>query len=280
MAWNKRDKSFAAPIARAKWAKQSLETGLPERSKDHSRNDAAPLLPLNASCALFLDFDGTLTPIQDNPHTVFLPKNSIDVLHLLLRVLDGALVIISGREVRDLTLRVPANFWRVGGHGADICPPGSMPFAHKHTTPAPLLADAAALCKRLKGVRLEPKGPILAFHYRAAPALAAELTHEVRALLPPYPGYAMQMGKMVIELRPKGLHKGTAVRDLMQRPPFQGRRPIMVGDDATDEDAMAACLELGGTAVKVGREESVAPFRLADTKAVWTWLRENAERQP
>ena len=77
---------------------------------------------------------------------------------------------------------------------------------------------------------------------------------------------------MVVEVKPAGAHKGTALRRLMGVPPFAGRRPVMLGDDTTDEDAMHAALELGGTAVKVGLGESVAPRRAQDPEGVRDWV--------
>ena len=48
-------------------------------------------------------------------------------------------------------------------------------------------------------------------------------------------------------------NKGTAVRDLMTYPPFNGRAPIFIGDDKTDEDAFAVVPEFNGQAISVGR---------------------------
>jgi trehalose 6-phosphate phosphatase len=81
---------------------------------------------------------------------------------------------------------------------------------------------------------------------------------------------------MVVEVKPAGAHKGTALRRLMGVPPFAGRRPVMLGDDTTDEDAMGAALTLGGAAVKVGLGDSVAPTRAPDPKGVRAWLAREA----
>src|SRR5690606_5930941 len=131
------------------------------------------------------------------------------------QTLDGALVIISGRDIRDLDLRIPDSFWRVGGHGADICAPGvAAPTGTGPVAPPALLVAVRDICRRLNGLRLEPKGPVLALHYRTAPELAAQLMQEIKQLLPAHPAYSMQRGKMVIELRPKGLDKGKVIADL------------------------------------------------------------------
>ena len=52
----------------------------------------------------------------------------------------------------------------------------------------------------------------------------------------------------------------------------------MLGDDTTDEDAIAAALALGGTAVKIGPGPSAAPLRAPDPAAVRAWLAREAAR--
>lgn len=60
----------------------------------------------------------------------------------------------------------------------------------------------------------------------------------------------------------------------MEMEPFAGRRPVMIGDDTTDEDAFRVALDLGGMAIKVGEGDSAAPWRLASTHAVRDYLQE------
>src|SRR3989304_5770216 len=67
---------------------------------------------------------------------------------------------------------------------------------------------------------------------------------------------------MVFEIRPTGMDKGAAVLEFMREPPFIGRSPAFVGDDITDESAFAAVLSLGGTAVKGGDGDPIAPWRV------------------
>ena len=77
---------------------------------------------------------------------------------------------------------------------------------------------------------------------------------------------------MVVEVKPAAAHKGAALRALAARPPFAGRRPVMLGDDTTDEDAIAAAEALGGIGVKVGPGASAATLRAPDPAAVRAWL--------
>jgi trehalose 6-phosphate phosphatase len=80
---------------------------------------------------------------------------------------------------------------------------------------------------------------------------------------------------MVFELRAANADKGRAVEMLMSTPPFQGRVPLAVGDDHTDEPMFDVAQRLGGLGVRVGgdRARTSATSRLADPHAVRAWLR-------
>ncbi|MEM9232686.1 MAG: trehalose-phosphatase [Pseudomonadota bacterium] len=231
---------------------------------------------LHPDSALFLDFDGTLAPIQDDPDKVFLPEDGEKVLATLHQYLEGALVIISGRDIRDLSARIPEMLWRAGGHGLDICAPGQPPGSIVTEPPKALAAQLRDLALQHEGARLEEKGAVLALHYRAAPEIGESLANTVSDIVKKTSGYVMQHGKMVIETKPLAANKGSTLRTMMEKPEFARRVPVMVGDDVTDEDAMEAALNLGGGAIKVGDGASVATMWLDDPAAVWNWLKRSA----
>jgi len=226
--------------------------------------------------ALFLDFDGTLAEIGSDPDAIWLPERTHRDLKTLAGRLGGALAILSGRDLRDLARRTPAEVWRLGGHGLEVLPPGVEPPLATARPPQAVLARVQEVVDR-PGVRLEVKGPVLAIHYRAAPEEGPACLAAAEAAAKAVPGYIMQAGKMVVEVKPAGAHKGAALRRLMGVPPFVGRRPVMLGDDTTDEDAMSAALKLGGTAVKVGLGASVARLRAPDPEGVRAWLVQEAD---
>ncbi len=153
----------------------------------------------------------------------------------------------------------------------DLAAPGETPPALAGSPPDLVAAIETALAD-FPGCWLERKGPVLAVHYRAAPDAGPDLGARLAPLVAAVPGYGLHGGKMIWEAKPEGRDKGRALRRLMQQPPFAGRRPVMVGDDVTDEDGFRAALALGGSAVKVGPGETLAPHRLADVDAVWDWL--------
>lgn len=232
---------------------------------------------LDRSVALFLDFDGTLSPLQDDPDAVFLEPGMDTVLARLSSILDGAVAILSGRDLSDLSKRVPQSLWRFGNHGLRAASPGTPAGEVAAPAPADLLADMMAIVTAYDGVRLEEKGPVLAVHYRAAPDRGAMLTEKLGDVISGYADYSLQSGKMVLEAKPSGANKGVCLRRAMEAKPFAGRTPVMIGDDRTDEDAFGMARQLGGWAVKVGPGETQAGYRLESHRDVAAFLKQALE---
>lgn len=232
-------------------------------------------LRVGAGDALFFDLDGTLAEIGPDPDAIFLPPATADALARLAARLGGALALISGRDLRDLASRTPAAVWRAGAHGLEVAAPGDALPAPPAPPPEAALAPLRAAAQA-PGVRLELKGPVAALHYRAAPDAEAACLTAAAAAAAGLAGYVMQAGKMVVEIKPDRAHKGRALRDIAAIAPFAGRRPIMFGDDATDEDAIEAAQALGGLGVKVGSGDSAARLRAPDPAAVRAWIEREA----
>ncbi len=232
---------------------------------------------LTATNALFLDFDGTLVDIAPTPDSVVVPEGLVPLLERLRDRFDGALAVISGRNLADVSdylspLVLPA----AGTHGTE-----RRRFDGSLDTPGSDVAkEAAEMADRaerevapLAGVMVERKPYSVGLHYRAAPAREAECRAILDRLIENrrHPWEIMQ-GKLIAEARLKGHSKAGAVRAFMTEAPFAGRVPVFVGDDVTDEEGMRAARALGGFGIKVGMGESIADYRLVDPEAVRRYL--------
>lgn len=236
----------------------------------------APKSPDAAECALFLDFDGVLVDIAARPEAVQVAPGLKALLHRLAERLNGRVAVVSGRPVAEID-RFLANAAPhvVGLHGAERRGPNGC---LQQTAPLPGLAAArvvmAHAVAKNPALLLEDKGLALALHWRGAPELGdTALQAAQQALAAAGSDLALQPGKMVVELKPARISKGCALTDLMGRAPFAGTRPVMLGDDLTDETAFRAAAQLGGAGVLVGPlRKTEAEYHLPDVAAVHDWL--------
>ena len=109
---------------------------------------------------------------------------------------------------------------------------------------------------------MEEKTATVTLHYRGAPAVegaAVALMEELENGLAP--DYRLQRGKMVLELKPASRDKGRAIEAFLEEEPFAGRRPVMIGDDLTDEDGFRVANRYDGIAIRVGRLDGRKPRR-------------------
>ncbi len=234
-----------------------------------------PPPPLEADCALFLDIDGTLADLERSPDAVHIDDAIAAALPRVARWLDGALALVTGRAITSADRLFPGlTLPMAGQHGCERrdAAGGIHLHAPARGTQARLRRLLQRLAKRHPQLLLEDKGASLALHYRSAPHLAAHVHRTVRQSVAQEAGYTVQPGKLLVEVRPEGRDKGTAIDDFMAEDPFAGRVPVFVGDDLTDEHGFAAVERMGGWTVKVGGGRTAARFRLANPAAVRQWL--------
>jgi trehalose 6-phosphate phosphatase len=196
--------------------------------------------------AMFLDYDGVLTPIVDRPEDAVMSDDMREAVQALAQ--HCVVCVVSGRDrpvVQQLmgidTLVV------AGSHGFDIWTPQEGIITHDAAsgfegliseTTDRLRADV----RSIPGVVVEPKRASVAVHYRLAdPEHRTKVTALVNELLEESPGrLKVTPGKMVYELQPKiDWHKGKAVLHLLKTLDLDTDDvvPLYLGDDITDEDA-------------------------------------------
>ncbi len=220
---------------------------------------------LYPSCALFLDFDGTMVEIAPQPHAVQVPEPLISALRELDGYLQGAVAVISGRPIAQIDefLR-PLQLPVAGVHGAERRgADGAMHLLDTH--PLDLVEAAArALAQQHPGLLVENKRGSLALHYRQRPELEEAVLQAMQQAVDASPGVTLLRGKMVAEAKPGGASKGRAIEAFLAEPPFAGRRPVFIGDDVTDEVGFSTVQHLGGLGIKVGEGATAAWHRVPD----------------
>jgi trehalose 6-phosphate phosphatase len=215
--------------------------------------------------------------IADSPAFVRLDHDLRSLIEALHRSSGGAVALISGRSIADIDRLFPgAPLPAAGQHGIERR--GADGVTGRHAFPVEQLEwmreQLAAAAAGKAGLVVEDKGLSLALHYRRVPRLAGyahRLTHSLLRHVGAQ--YCIQTGKRVVEIKPTGKDKGVAVLEFMREAPFQGRIPVFVGDDATDEYGFATVNRLRGYSIKVGRGPTVARWRLPNVEAVRRWLR-------
>lgn len=239
---------------------------------------------LGQPVALFLDFDGTLIPLAHHPDAVSVPDDLGARLGRLHLAQGGAMALITGRALHNLARHLPHDAWHVAGqHGAEwrwapghSQPPGRI--SHDAALHQEWLAMAQAAKAKFPGLYIEDKHLSLGLHFRGAPEAEAELRAMIERMRDRSgPDYEILGGKLVVELKHKQASKGAALRRFMADAPFQGRIPVMIGDEQSDETAFAAARALGGFGVRVAdpnatAQETLARYHLPDAAAVHAWL--------
>lgn len=236
---------------------------------------------LGSTPGVFLDYDGTLTPIVDDPSAATIGPRERDILTRLVEVAPVA--VISGRGLDDVRSHVGVEgITYSGSHGFEILGPDSSRFEQPDAVLVIPELDEAEMAllgevDELPGVVIERKRFAIAVHTRRAKT--EEARSGARALAErvgsTQPDLVVRGGKEVIELRP-GIDwdKGHALAHLLERLP-QGAVPLYIGDDETDEDAFAEVRRSFGVGILVGTArggDTWAGYTLAGTEEALRFL--------
>ena len=226
-----------------------------------------------STIALFLDFDGTLVPIQDRPEDVWLDNATRRTLSRLVRSPRFRVWIVTGRRRADVRARVRVPGIRyLGLHGWEGRAAGAITEEAREAV-ACAKSWLASLLLSVPGVWLEDKGLTLAIHYQSVTEEGVRKARKfVEGVLAPFDDTLQLIrGKKVWELAPRELgDKGVAVASELSAAGSQAV-PVFIGDDLMDEPAF--CALSCGVTVRVGRPcRTHARYRLSSVGQVHQFL--------
>lgn len=236
--------------------------------------------------AVFLDYDGTLSAIVNDPAQAIIEPEMRQAVHRLSERCPVA--IISGRDLPDVRRFVDLDgLIYAGSHGFDIFGPQGLEVDHGAEAYLEPLGQAQRDLERrladIPGANVERKRFAIALHFRNVPddqvERFAEIVDEVARA---YPQLRKTGGKKIFELRPDlDWDKGRAVLWLLRALHLDRDDivPLYIGDDLTDEDAFAALAEGDiGIGIVVGEaEQTLAQYALRDLGEVEAFLNKLSE---
>ncbi len=238
---------------------------------------------------LFLDYDGTLSPIVDSPDQAVLSLKARELLKNLRDCPRCKIAIISGRKLEDIRSSVGIEgIIYAGNHGLEIEGPKIRFRSLVPSGYLKLLQRIKAELERgispFAGAFIEDKGLILSLHYRQVDKKDIQglklIFDKTVSVYFAKDRIRVKAGKMVFEIQPPvAWNKGKAALWLLARQSFalKGKPniiPLYIGDDVTDEDAFKA-FENRGITVRIGEtEDSRAKYYLKSTDEVFTLLKD------
>lgn len=224
---------------------------------------------------MFLDYDGTLTPIVGTPDKAVISNEMRSLIIKLKDIIPVA--IISGRALKDVKARVGIeDIIYAGNHGAEIWDGRkeivSQGLAENRRLLEDILLRLEKETSHIKGVLLEDKGITASLHFRNVNVrqvgeifsilekIAKEYEEDLRFII----------GKKVFEIRPVNIwNKGDAVSWIIENM-GERRFPVYIGDDTTDEDAYSV-LKNRGLSISIGGSAN-ADYYIQNQGEVWDFL--------
>jgi trehalose 6-phosphate phosphatase len=250
---------------------------------------------------VFLDYDGTLSPIVNDPDRAYMSKKMRQTVREVARYFPTA--IITGRCTAKVYEFVKlAELYYAGSHGMDIMGPAKSSKGSKadmtRTTDKkggvvlyqaaseflPMIDKVFSLLvektKRISGALVENHKFCLSVHYRCVEEKSwAGLAEQVRSVINEYPQLRLTQGRKVLEIRPIiKWDKGKALEYLLVSLGLANRNdvlPLYIGDDRTDEDAFKVLRDRGqgyGILVSTAPQETNATYSLKEPSEVMKFL--------
>jgi trehalose-phosphatase len=211
---------------------------------------------------VFLDYDGTLTPVSPHPEEAFLTEDMRETVRKLSELVD--VIVISGRNQDNVADRVNlSTVHYIGNHGLDIDQPEEEELQVKIAQAKPAIQACREavfqLFSSVEGVQIEPKKFTTAVHYRNVKEEEQQKVIEMtKSLVQNHPALKIITGKKVLDICPSlNWNKGQAVLWTLSTKYLRSQAvfPLYIGDDITDESAFFA-LPSHGMAILVGSHGS------------------------
>lgn len=258
------------------------------RALDHIPHLLAELARDRRRLVFFLDYDGTLSPIVDDPDSATVPDQTRVALSIVASRFTTA--IVTGRsKAKVMSMLNVDHLIYAGSHGFDIEGPDGV-ISHRVASDwLPSLKqaydDLVAIVPNFKGSSVEDNLLSVSFHYRKCDQSRIHLLQSSVDDIARRHGLLRTKGKMVFELRPLfDWHKGKAVEYLLDVLHLMGPEvlPIYIGDDVTDEDAFKVLRGRGISVIVADSSlsrDTHADMRLNDPIEVQKFLMHIAQDQ-
>uniref|UniRef100_A0ACD5Y2Y8 Uncharacterized protein n=1 Tax=Avena sativa TaxID=4498 RepID=A0ACD5Y2Y8_AVESA len=244
---------------------------------------------------MFLDYDGTLSPIVNDPDAAFMSETMRMAVRSVAKQFPTA--IVSGR-CRDKVFEFVklAELYYAGSHGMDIKGPAKSSSGHAKSKAKGVLFQPASeflpmieqVTQRLieetrhvRGAKVENNKFCVSVHFRCVDEKSwASLAETVKGVVREYPKLRVSQGRMVFEVRPSiKWDKGKALEFLLESLGFaecSNVLPVYIGDDRTDEDAFRMLRQRTGQGVGIlvskHPKETSASFSLQEPAEVMEFL--------
>ncbi|CAA7013353.1 unnamed protein product [Microthlaspi erraticum] len=246
---------------------------------------------------MFLDYDGTLSPIVEDPDKAYITHEMRDVVKDV--ALNFPTAIVTGRSIDKVRSFVKLNeIYYAGSHGMDIeSPSNENTYGERKQgvlfQPArdfiPMIEKVVKILeektKWIPGAMVENNKFCLSVHFRRVDEKRwAALAEQVKSVLVDYPTLKLTQGRKVLEIRPTiKWDKGQALNFLLKSLGFENSEdvlPVYIGDDRTDEDAFKVLRERGqgfGILVSKVPKDTNASYSLQDPSQVSEFLKRLVE---
>jgi trehalose 6-phosphate phosphatase len=211
--------------------------------------------------ALFMDYDGTLTPIVNNPDEAFLSEDTRAAVRELAKLFPTAIISGRGREKVEEFVQLDELYY-AGSHGMDIAAPklndslpegkpsvdfSFQPAAQYESLIQDVRARLTKVTSQIEGSSIEDNKYCISVHFRNChPDSYEEILKAVDDIVAQEPDLHVTRGRKVLEVRPKvNWDKGSALIHLVSMLGIKEDEVfcLYIGDDRTDEDAFRVLLD-------------------------------------